>query len=188
MLNGIDPIIIFQFSKKLTLEEEIIAMVPVIAGQPTMVDLPPIPIYFTESIENLVGIFIDSEDKNVDINTDVQTLSNGQTPDVNQKGVSSIVTINLLAKRDSLQLALFSSMIDLVFEKLTSKEYSITYLHGSITIFRGVLHSFSVNQNSSDDRISVKIELSKGSKTPEKVNPTPVVPGTTGLLPTPSLS
>lgn len=173
MLSGIDPIIIFQFSKLTSEPGSLLSKIPVISKIPTVVEQPPIPIYLSEE---LTGIYIDSEDKNVDIDTNTETLSSGESPETTQKGVGSTVSINLVAKKDSVGMSLLSAMIDLVFDKVTSREYSITYLHGATTIFRAVLHSFSVNQSATNDLLTIKIELSRGTKTPEKKAETPITP------------
>jgi len=173
MLNGIDPIIIFQFSKLASDANSLLTKIPVISKIPTVIEQPPIPIYLSEE---LTGLYIDTEDKNVDIQTDTETLSSGDAPETTQKGVGSTVTINLVAKKDSVGMSLLSAMIDLVFDKVTSREYAITYMHGATTIFRAVLHSFAVSQNSSNDLLSVKIELSRGAKTPEKKAGPPETP------------
>lgn len=188
MLGGIDPIIIFEFSRLANVPtvtgfvqgDSQTSRIPVISQVPTLVPLPPIPLYLSEQF---TGVYIDSEDKNVDISTDTETLSSGGAPDVNQKGIGNTVSINLLAKKDSLGIALLSSMIDLVFEKVTSKEYAITYLHGATTIFRGVLHSYSANQNSENDLLRINIQLTRGNKNPTKPSPIGAVPGSTGALP-----
>lgn len=181
MLGGIDPIIIFQISKLASTGfADLISKVPLVSDIPTLIDQPPIPIYLSES---LTGIYIDSEDKYVDIQTETTTTADGEPPDPNQSAIGSTVTINLIAKKNSLGLALLSSMIDLVFEKVTSKEYAITYLHGSTTIFRGLLQSYSVQQNASNELLSIKIELSRGQKQPKKVSGVPDVPRTRGVLP-----
>lgn len=180
MLNGLDPIIIFQFSKLVPSLSETVAKIPLVSNIPTLIEQPPIPIYLSES---LTGLFIDAESKNVDINTTTETKTDGSDPDVNQKGISSNITIDLIGKKDSLGLSLISAMIDLVFEKVTSQEYAITYLHGPITIFRGVLQSFQVNQNASNELLSIRIELSKGQKTPQKVPDILSVPRETGATP-----
>ena len=180
MLNGIDPIIIFQFSKLAPKLGETIAKIPVISEIPTLIEMPPIPIYISQTA---TGLQIDSEDKNVDISTMTETKTDGSTPDVDQKGIGSVIAINMVAKKDSLGLALLSAMIDQIFEKVTSKEYAITYLHGPITIFRGVLHSYSVNQNAENELLTIKIELSKGEKQPTKQAEVPTVQPTTGPVP-----
>jgi hypothetical protein len=181
MLGGIDPVIIFQFSKLAdTGFGDFISKIPVISQIPTVIAQPPIPIYLSET---LTGIYIDSEDKNVDIETETESLSDGSTPEVNQKAIGSVVSINLVAKKNSLGLTLLSAMIDLLYEKVTSKEYAITYLHGATTVFRGVLHSYSVNQNASNELLTIKIELSRGQKQPQKAAGIPSVPGVIGTLP-----
>lgn len=180
MLGGIDPIIIFQFSKLAPSTDirETLNKIPVISQIPTIIDQPPIPVYLSETF----GLQIDSEDKNIDIETDIETLTNGQQPDTNQKGIASTVTINITAKKDSVGLILLASLLDLVFDRTTSKEYAITYMHGATTIFRGLLHTFSINQNATNDLALVKIELSRGTKNPQKLNPTPIVAATSGTL------
>lgn len=180
MLGGVDPIIIFQFSKLAPIAGETISKIPVISKIPTLIEMPPIPIYLSQT---LTGLHIDAEDKNVDIETETQTMTDGTTPAVDQKGISSMITINLLAKKDSVGLSLLSAMIDQIFDKVTSKEYAITYLHGPITVFRGVLHSFAVNQTASNDLLSIKIEISKGQKQPTKAPEVPTVKPSTGLVP-----
>lgn len=181
MLGGIDPVIIFQFSKLAdTGFGDFISKIPVISQIPTVIAQPPIPIYLSET---LTGIYIDSEDKNVDIETETESLSDGSTPEVNQKAIGSVVSINLVAKKNSLGLTLLSAMIDLLYEKVTSKEYAITYLHGATTVFRGVLHSYSVNQNASNELLTIKIELSRGQKQPQKPAGIQSVPGVIGTLP-----
>lgn len=186
MLGGIDPVIIFQFSRNVDEsfvgppEPSPIARIPVISQIPTVVDEPPIPIYLSESF---TGIYIDTEDKNIDIQTETETRTDGQAPDVNQKGIANIVTVNLLAKKTSIYLAVLSVMSDVLFDKVTSKEYAVTYMHGPIIVFRGLLHSISLSQNSDNDLMSVKIEITKGSKNPTKASPIAAVPGSTGILP-----
>ena len=46
---------------------------------------------------------------------------------------------------------------------MTSKEYSITYLHGAVTVFNGLLHSFAVTQQANNELYNVTLELIKPS-------------------------
>lgn len=158
MLNGIDPIIIFNFKIKADSVLSILTDIPVVASIVNMIDLPVIPLYLSE---NLTGIVIDQESKSIEVDTSIDTLSNGGEAEVNQRAISSTVKIDMIASRNSLGVALFSAMSDLIFPKLTSKEYSITYLHGAVTVFGGLLHSFSISQNSNDDRYNISLELIK---------------------------
>ena len=110
-------------------------------------------------------------------------MENGAEPEVNQKGIGSGVTINMFAKKDSLGLTLIAALLDVVFDKVTSKEYAITYIDGPTTIFRAVLRSFAIDQNAENELATIKIELTKGSKQPKKIEPTVTVPGSVGTLP-----
>lgn len=172
MLGGRDPVIIFQFSKLASIAGSTIAKIPLIAKIPTVIDQPPIPIYLSEEF---TGLYIDSEDKNVDIETDTETASDGSSADVQQKGIATVIKVSMVAKKDSTAMMLLSAMIDLVFDKVTSKEYAITYLHGSTTVFRGVLHSYSINQTADNDLMRIEMQISKGTKKPTKPDTTPTV-------------
>lgn len=167
MLNGLDPIIIFQFGKKLFAATVTNPNIPVADTGGTVVPLPPIPIYLSE---RLTGVVIDSEDKSVEIDTKTDSLNAGGTV-VTQKPITSTVKIKMMASRDSLGVKLFAAMSDLILPKLASNEYSITYMHDAVVILDGLLHSFSISQNSNDDRYNIDIELIKPSSEPKKVGP-----------------
>ncbi len=177
MLNGIDPIIIFGF-KKLPPSVAANPSVPTAGSGGLPFDLPFIPIYLSEK---LTGIYIDSEDKNLDVDTTVMATTDGSTPLLLQRPISSTVTINMKASRDSIGVALFSALSDLVFPKLTSKEYNITYLHGAVTVFQGLLHSFTITQNSNDDLYNITMGLVKPPA--DLKSPVPVVGRVTGATP-----
>ena len=156
MLNGIDPILIFNFSKLTKQAKAQVAKIPIIADTVSKIDLPHIPIYLSEK---LTGVYIDTEDKNIDIDTSIETLTISDDPKLNQRGINNTVKINMLASKDSIGLTLLAAMSDLVFPKVTSKEYSITYLHGAVTVFAGLLHAFSINQDSGTTLYRISLEL-----------------------------
>ncbi len=180
MLGGIDPVIIFQFSALVPTLGAQLAKIPFAADIPTLLDQPPIPIYLSETLFNIV---IDGESKNVDIDTTTETLSDGSAPVVTQKGIQSGITIEIEGKKDSVALILLSAMVDQVFDKVSSSEYSITYLHGPITIFRGLITTFSSEAVQGTDKLHIKIGLSKGKKNPTKPASIPSVPGVPGIIP-----
>jgi hypothetical protein len=157
-----------------------IAKIPVLSQIPTLIDQPPIPIYLDEQ---LTGIAIDSESKSIAINTDTEAKTDGSTPDVSQQAIANSVTINLKARKDSLSLLLLSALLDLCYDKLASKEYAITYLSGPVTVWRGVLQDFTIDQNADSELALIKIQLSKGSKNPQKPNSVPTLNGVVGALP-----
>lgn len=181
MLGGIDPIIIFHRYKKVDdPTATATSTIAVVSKKDVYITLPSIPIYLSEQF---TGMFIDSESKNIDIETETQTFTDGSTAEVNQKGIASGVSIQITAKKDSLGMILLGALMDTLMDKVTSKEYAITYLHGATTIFYGLLHTFSVEQTSQNELLSIKIELSKGSKQPVKPVVISPVPGLIGALP-----
>ena len=177
MLNGIDPIILFNFKKLTPAVQSVISKVPVLASVVETIDLPVLPIYLSE---RLTGIYIDSESKSIDIETNVETLASGDTPTTSQRGLQSTIKIEMVASKDSIGVSLFAAMADLIFPKVTSKEYSITYLHGAVTVFAGLLHSFSITQNSNNDLYNITLELIKPSAGKLSV---PIVSKITGATP-----
>jgi hypothetical protein len=146
----------------------------------SFVPLPPIPIYLSES---LTGLFIAKEAKNIDIGTDTETFINGATPDTLQKGIASGVKVTLHCKKDSIAMMILSSVIDLIFDKVTSQEYAITYLHGPTTVFRAVMHNFAIDTSADNDLMEVNFELSRGFKQPTQVTAVPTVPASSGPIP-----
>lgn len=172
MLGGISPVLIFQFGQIQSLSN-IISEIPIVSEIPTIIEQPPIPIYLDEG---LTGLFIVSESKNIDVETSTETMSDGSTPAKTQKGISSSITITMECLKDSIGITLLSAMMDLVFEKVTSKEYALSYLHGSTTIFRGMLQSYTVDQNQENNKLTIQLVITKGEKNPQKAQPTPVVP------------
>lgn len=179
MLNGNDPLVLFHFGKKVPTGIGLEFDIPIVATIENLIEAPPIPVYLSESF---FGLIIDSESKNVDIATEVETLTNGETPKTNQKGASSSVTINLVGNKNSISLILLSAFIDLAFDKTSSQEYAITYMHGAVTIFRGLLKSYSVDQADGSDKLNVKIELTRGDSQPVKPAGVPAVPAVTGKI------
>lgn len=186
MLNGIAPIIIFNFKKLAASKLESINSIPLLAENKLSIPLIPIPLYLEEisrfgssGVEGVSragtvsGIYIDSESKSIDIETKPQTLPDGKTPKATQRGLNSVVTINMIASSNSVGLSVLMAMSDLIFQKVTSQEYSITYINKSMTVFGGLLESFSVLQNSNNDLYNISMQISRvtGGSTVEKAAP-----------------
>jgi hypothetical protein len=176
MLNGIDPILIFNFTKLTKEAKDRIAKTPITADIISQFDLPAVPIYLSE---RLTGIYIDTEDKNVDVDTSIETLTLSEDPKLNQRGINNTVKITMLAAKDSIGLTLLSAMTDFVFPKVTSREYSITYLHGAITVFKGLLHSFAITQESGTTLYRITLELIRPGIVPKQ--PIPELNNTKGV-------
>ena len=181
MLNGIDPLIIFKFA---LIENNplfnAISGIPVIGKSFASFGLP-IPIYLSET---LFGIVLNSEEKSIDVDTTVQSKTDGKKSDVKQRGLNNVVSINMTATRDSIILSALLALSDICFQKLASKEYTISYLNGSTIIFDGLLEGFHVTSNSDTDKIEITMKISKASlnNTVEETT-TPVLGKITAALP-----
>lgn len=186
MLGGIDPVIIFQFSKKVPstfvgpTAPSFVAKIPLVSQVPTFVQQPPIPIYLSRQI---TGLIIGSEERNIDIATDVETTTDGSTSVVTQKGINSTLSVTLIGRKNAVGISLVTAMMDQLFEKATSGEYAVSYFHGAMTIFRAKIQSFSASQEPGTDKIELKIELTKGQKDPEVKAAVPEVSRFTGAVP-----
>jgi len=180
MLGGLDPVVIFHFFEAQNFVSNQEVAIPIQARNVVYIETPPIPIYLSEEFFNIV---IDGEAKTVDIDTTTETLNDGSEADVTQKAIQSSINISMEGKRDSVTLTLLSAMIDRIFDKVTAKEYAISYLHGATTVFRGLLQSFSVENVPGTDKLSLKFSISKGKKEPVVKIDIPSVPGFTGTLP-----
>lgn len=184
MLNGLYPVVIFQFYKKLPSTNDLAVDLrfPIDSKDETLFPQPPIPVYLNEKIFNII---IDGESKSVDFSTATDTKTDGSAPDVTQSAIQSSVEIMLEAKQDSIAVTMLSALIDLAFQKATSKEYSITWISGATTIFGAVLQSYSVEKVSGTDKVAIKISLSRGSKNPPKPEAPGLAPveGTTAIIP-----
>jgi hypothetical protein len=157
MLNGLDPIIIFSFSKRLAELVEI--QLPIATQKVVKIPLAVIPVYLSEAI---TGVYIDTEAKNIDIETAMTGLISAESL-VSQKPLASITTINLIASANSIGLTILLALSEQLIDLAVAGGCEVTYMHKAITVFGGLIHSFSIDQGSSDDLYKIKIEVSRGS-------------------------
>jgi len=161
-LNGLSPIILFQLYKKVPAAAPATqSKIPLISDITAAVKATyaVIPLYLDEQ---LTGIMVDTESKNIDIETKPDGLTSGEAGPVNQKPLGSITTVNLIAKRDSVGLTILLALSELILDKVVSKEFEVTYMNGAITVFGGLIHSFSFDQGGNDDLLKLKLEISRG--------------------------
>jgi hypothetical protein len=192
MLGGIAPILIFSFPPALGIDlGKVLGGIPLVGGTLSDLGAIPIPIYLDE---NLSGIYIESESKSLDIDTDIVPVYRSDntktvTNFINQSGINNLVTVNMIANRDSLILSVLLALNDLVFSKLVSGKYKLSYINGTTLIFGGLLHSFSVNSSSNDTLLKIQMQIQKNNQNkPNVVNqylsvsptgPAPTPPGVT---------
>lgn len=186
MLNGIAPLIIFNFP--LFTEGETfnaISGIPVVGNFLTENIGVPIPIYLDEKIS---GVFIESESKALDIDTETKVRYDGKPPDVKQRGVTNLITVNMLAKKNSDYLAVLLALNDMVFSRLVASRYNVTYLNGPTTVFNGLLHGFSAQASNDDDLMRITLQISKANLKATIEPPGRfALPKITGATPVPSL-
>lgn len=160
MLNGLAPVFIFTISP-VPKASNPLAGIPIVSDLLENVGVP-IPIYLDE---NLTGLYIDAEEKSIDIDNDVIAANKGGAK-VFQNPLESMVTINLLGKKDSVALMVLLAMNDLIFSKL-KYGYGISYFNGPTAIFNGLLKTFATHASTNDDliRITMQISKAKGNNT-----------------------
>lgn len=169
MLNGIAPLLLFRFFSG--------SLVNTIQGIPNIGDFivtglgAPISLYLDETI---TGIYVESEAKAIDIETSVQARNDSKKPIVDQRGLNSITTVNILASRDSTFLSVLLALNDMVFSRVVSKEYNVSYFNGPTLILNGLLHGFSTNAGNDDNLVRCQMQLSRANQ--ESTQPQSQVP------------
>ena len=189
MLNGVDPILIFQIFKLVTpasaaSQSARQTQMALTSSVKQKVTEAIIPIYLSRE---LTGLSIDTESKNIDIQTTQDSLASGEAPLVNQKAIGSVSTVNMVAKKGSIGLTILLALSDRILEKVTSQEYIVTYMNGAVTIFGGLIHGLSIDQNANEDLVHVKLDISRGNPKSNSVevneDPDAVRLGTAGTIP-----
>lgn len=186
MLGGVAPILIFTFPPTLGINlGKLLGGIPVIGDGLSEVGVP-IPIYLDE---NLTGIYIESESKSLDIDTDIVPVyrTNGSVSNfINQSGINNLVTVNMIASKDSVILSVLLALNDMIFSKLVSGKYKLSYINGTTLIFGGLLHSFNVNASSDDTLLKISMQIQKNNQNKPTVisqylNVTPIPGPTPGV-------
>lgn len=184
MLGSIDPVIIFQLYKLVPETTPTLSKIPISPGLRRKTTFAIIPIYLSEKI---TGVFIKDESKNIDIETNTSSLSNGEGAAVDQKALGSIVSVTLQGKRSSVGLTILTALAEQILDKVTSQEYEVTYVHGSITVFGGLIHGISITPIDNEDRVEIKVDIARGRPKTTSVQvaqkPDAVRLGTTGITP-----
>lgn len=162
MINGLDPIIIFNFNKPVSAGFlNTLKSINLVSQKTDSIPIPPIPLYLSE---NLTGIYVTTQDKSIQIDTSLSTLSTGETPLIAQKGIQTSVKIGMIANNDSIGMLLLSAFMDQVFPVVTAKGFTITYINGSIIVFNGLLHSFQITQDTESTLMKISLEIIKVGK------------------------
>lgn len=181
MLNGIAPIIIFHIGSLPPSSKtfKAISGIPLI-GETIADNIGiPIPIYLNEKI---TGIQLINQSTQVDMNEDVTTKENEKTPDVKQRAINSIVTINMQSSKNNVVASMLIALNDLIFTKLSARTYSVSYLSGSTLVLNGLVHGFSATEQRDNDLVDIVFQISKANKKVDSPTQT-LLPKITGALP-----
>ena len=162
MLGGIAPILIFTFPPMLGIDlTSLISGIPLIGDSLSGIGVP-IPLYLDE---RLTGLYVESETKAIDIDTDVtptyRKTTNDITNYISQSGINNIITINMLASRDNLFLSALIALNDMIFERVVKTKYRVSYINKTTLIFGGLLHSFSTAASSEDTLLKITMQIQK---------------------------
>lgn len=169
MLDGLAPIIIFQLYKNITTDTTVVKNgIPITSKTTQRQTFAVIPIYLDEK---LTGLQIDSESKNIDIETQPSALVTGDAGPTNQQPLGAVTTIMLKGKSTSIGLNILLALSETLLDKLASQEYGVTYMNGAVTVFGGLIHGFSYDAgNANDDLYRIKLEISRGRKASKSVD------------------
>jgi cobalamin biosynthesis protein CbiG len=161
MLGGIAPIILFRFGELPT--ATLVEAKPIleeISFDITKLGLP-IPIYLDRK---LTGILVENETKNIDLETEAFTREVKEGPKIRQKGINSTVTINLVANRSAIISSVLLFLLDMIFPRISTLKYSVSYFNGNTIIIDGLLHGVAIQSGNDDDLIRISLTISKAAE------------------------
>jgi hypothetical protein len=137
----------------------------------------PIPIYLDEK---LTGIYVTSQEKNIDIDSQPEISTDGKTR-VTQRGVNNTVTVNFIASKSALLLSVLLAFSDEAFKRAVNGNYGVTYLNGATLVFGGKVQTFSAQESHEDDLVRITMAIHKvnqETKTASTIAPLEPTPGT----------
>ena len=153
MLQGIDPVIVINLKTKIAKETGFSALVKNTVD--SFLDLNVIPIYLSEKI---TGLIIDSEDKSIVSAIETTETETGQDI-IKSRSVTSNLSLSIVGEETSLGIILMSSIMDVLYRKLHSLDYSIHYINKGISIFNAKLSSFNVSRDTGTTKFRISVEL-----------------------------
>jgi hypothetical protein len=152
-LNGIAPIIIFNFYKELPVPSFLQGFIDTVK-----IPLIPIPIYLDE---NLTKIMVDDYDRDITI-------------DVMRDGVSGfekvsgdVVSLKFHADKSNIALTVITAFINLIVKSNVEKRtYSITFFYDNIFIIGASLENFSSRLIDGTTKREISIKISNRPSKP----------------------
>ncbi|MDR0676301.1 MAG: hypothetical protein LBF97_04605 [Elusimicrobiota bacterium] len=176
MLNGIDPFFLIELTKKDTLKQ-VSEMDGTIYAENVIENITTntrIPIY----LHRLIGLYVSTENKGLQISSDtmndylkLETMNsvtqlagtlktqNKTTTTIKQRPLQNSLDISLIGERNSVILNIFLTLADMIFEKLTSGDYSISYFNQNMLVYRAKLGNFNYNMNADNTLVNISLSL-----------------------------
>jgi len=153
-LNGIAPIIIFNFYKEIPIPAFLQGFT-----KRTTIPLIPIPIYLDEK---LTQISLEDYDRE----TTIDALRDGVSS--YEKVSADVVNLKFSANKSNIVMTAISALIDLIVQNnVENKTYSITVFYDNIFIIGASLESFGSRLVDGTDKREISIRVSNRPK--EKV-------------------
>lgn len=179
ILSSVAPILIFSIpfdADSLDPVYNALSGLPITQGLASAVGIP-IPIYLDEQ---LTGIYVNSENKNVDIATEGLDKQNSTKPTMKQTSVSNTVSVNMVGKKDSIFLAALLALVDLAYPALAKAKYRVSYLNGSTVVLGGLIQGISAQSREDNDLVDISLVIHKADSLGQDVPTTPSVPALPG--------
>ncbi len=167
IVSSVAPILIFNFpfdSDSVNPVFNALSGLPILGeGQALSSVGVPIPIYLDEQ---LTGLYVQSQNKNVDIATEQNDSAQSTKPTLTQKSVSNTVSINLVGKKDSVFLTALLALIDIAYPQLVKAKYRVSYLNGQTVLLGGLIQGITSQEQSDNDLVDVTLTLHKADSFP----------------------
>lgn len=176
MLNGVAPILIFNFPENpasLSPVFNALSGIPLVGPLLPLSIGVPIPLYLDERV---TGLYVDTQGKNLDIETTIEPRYDNKKPFVYQRALNSSITINLNANKDSILLPALLALTDFIIPRLISQNYQVSYLNGPTVILGGLLQGLNTNEGSDDDLIRIVLQIQKTDQRPASPVPPTLIP------------
>lgn len=161
IIPGIAPILIFTFpfdSDSVNPVFNALSGLPLIGKDFGSAVGVPIPIYLDEQ---LTGLYVQSENKNIDISTEQNDAANGVKPFLTQKSISNTVSVNLTGKKTSIFLTALLALIDIAYPMLVKAKYRVSYLNGATVVIGGLIQGISAQSNENNELVDIALVIHK---------------------------
>lgn len=137
----------------------------------------PIPIYLDEQ---LTGLYVQSENKNIDISTEQNDAANSTKPTITQKSISNTVSVNLVGKKDSIFVTALLALIDIAYPMLFKAKYRVSYLNGQTVVLGGLIQGITAQSQNDNELVDIAFTIHKADSLGPSVPSFVSVPATTG--------